>query len=170
LPSLMLYISTSLTYTYVALLLETHYAVSMLPVLLVVYGLGGLVGSQMGGRLADRLGPVRPIFIGLTLLTLTEIAVPFSLASTVATCVVLFLVTMSNWSCFAPMQARLMHLEPANAGVVIALINAAVYIGNAIGAMVGATLMHFMPVTDLPFASALVSFIGILLLMRKLPD
>jgi predicted MFS family arabinose efflux permease len=156
LPCLLMYIGTALTFTYVAALLETHYRAERLPALLAVYGLGGLVGSQLGGRLSDWLGPVRPLYLGLGGLIAVQLLVPFSLGSLPATCAVLFGTTLGTWGSFTPFQARIMQLEPDNASVTIALINTGVYLGNAIGAVIGGLLLRIMPVTDLPFASAAV--------------
>jgi len=169
LPCLLMYIATAIVFTYIALLLGTRYSSGDLPALLVVYGLGGLAGSQLGGRLADRLGPLPPIFIGLSCLTAVQLLMPFSLGSVVATCAILFGATLFSWGCFAPLQSRLIQLEPNNANVVIALINTGVYLGNAIGATIGGVLLRFIPVTDLPFAAALVSALALAVLSRPLP-
>jgi len=169
LPCLLMYIGNAMVFTYIALLLETHYSAGELPLLLGVYGLGGLVGSPLGGRLADRMGPVKPLFMGLTLLLLVHLSVPFSLASIWSTCAVLFFATLGNWGCFAPFQARIMRIEPENATVLIALINTGVYMGNAIGAGIGALLLRAMPVTDLPFVAALMIATAIAVLAVPLP-
>ena len=169
LPCLLMYIGNAQVFTYVALLLETHYSASQLPLLLGVYGLGGLTGSPLGGRLADRLGPIKPQFMGLTLLMLVHLAIPFSLGSIWTTCAVLFLATLGNWGTFAPYQARIMLIEPENATVLIALINTGVYMGNAIGAGVGALLLRGMPVTALPFTAAATIAVAIGVLILSLP-
>ena len=76
LPCLIMYIGNAQVFTYIAALLETRYSATDLPLLLGVYGLGGLAGSPLGGRLADRLGPIKPQFMGLTLLMLVHLAHP----------------------------------------------------------------------------------------------
>lgn len=167
-PCLLMYIGNSQVFTYVALLLETHYSADRLPLLLAVYGLGGLAGSPLGGRLADRLGPLRPQFIGLTMLMLVHLAIPFSLGSIWTTCGVLFLATMSNWGCFAAYQARIMQIEPDNASVLIALVNTGVYMGNAIGAGIGALWLKAIPVTALPFSAAATIAIALGMLIVSL--
>lgn len=154
LPCLIMYIGNAQVFTYIAALLETRYSAADLPLLLGVYGLGGLAGSPLGGRLADRLGPIKPQFMGLTLLMFVHLAIPFSLGSIWTTCAVLFLATLGNWGTFAPYQARIMQIEPGNATVLIALINTGVYMGNAIGAAVGGLLLRGMPITYLPFSAA----------------
>jgi predicted MFS family arabinose efflux permease len=168
LPCLLMYIGNAQVFTYVAPLLETRYGTGTLPLLLGVYGLGGLVGSPLGGRLADRFGPIKPQFMGLTLLLLVQLAIPFALASLWSTCLVLFLATLGNWGSFAPYQARIMLIEPDNASVLIALINTGVYLGNAIGAAVGGLLLRGLPVTMLPFSAAATIAVAILVLALSL--
>lgn len=173
LPCLLMYIGNALVFTYVAALMATHYRASSLPWLLGVYGLGGLVGSPLGGRLADRFGPIKPQFMSLTLLLLVHLSIPFALASLPATCLVLFLAMLANWGAFAPYQARIMRIEPDNASVLIALINTGVYLGNAIGAAVGGLLLRDVPVTKLPFAAAATIALAILVLalsLRRRPE
>jgi MFS transporter, DHA1 family, inner membrane transport protein len=166
LPTVLLYVATALVFTYVALLLETRYSVETLPALLAVYGLGGLAGSQFGGRLADRIGAVKPIYLGLGGLVAVLLVLPASLGATAATCAALFAATFFSWGCFAPMQARLIELEPDDVNVVIALINTGVYLGNAIGALIGGLLLRFIPVIDLPFAAAAMVAVALLTLWR----
>jgi MFS transporter, DHA1 family, inner membrane transport protein len=168
-PCLLMYIGNSQVFTYVALLLQTRYSVSQLPWLLAIYGLGGLAGSPLGGRLADRLGPVAPQFMGLIVLMLVHLAIPFSLGSIWTTCAVLFLATMSNWGCFAAYQARIMRIEPDNASVLIALVNTGVYMGNAIGAAIGALWLKAIPVTALPYSAAATIAVALLVLIVSLP-
>jgi predicted MFS family arabinose efflux permease len=169
LPCLLMYIGNAQVFTYVALLLQTRYSTGQLPLLLGVYGLGGLAGSPLGGRLADRLGPIKPQFMGLILLMLVHLAIPVSLGSIWTTCAVLFLATLGNWGCFAPYQARIMLIEPENATVLIALINTGVYMGNAIGAVIGGLLLRVMPVTALPYTAAATIAIAIAVLVVSLP-
>jgi len=161
LPCFILYIATSLVFTYIATLLRTRYGAGQLPPLLAVYGMGGLVGSQLGGRIADRLGSAPPIHIGLGGLIAIQLLLPWALGSTLATCVALFGATFCSWCCFAPFQARILALEPESANVTIALINTCVYMGNAIGALVGGFLLRLTAVTNLPFASALVAALAL---------
>jgi MFS transporter, DHA1 family, inner membrane transport protein len=168
-PCFILYIATALVFTYVAALLRTHYSADQLPPLLAVYGLGGLLGSQLGGRLADRLGTARPLNIGLGGLIVIQLLLPWSLTSTVATCAALFGATLCSWCCFAPFQARILMLEPHSANVTIALINTSVYMGNAIGALIGGLLLRLTAVTNLPFVSALVAAMALAVLRWPLP-
>jgi predicted MFS family arabinose efflux permease len=74
-----------------------------------------------------------------------------------------------SWSCFAPFQARILALEPDSTNVTIALINTCVYLGNAIGALIGGLLLRLTAVTNLPFASALVAAVALAVLRWPLP-
>jgi predicted MFS family arabinose efflux permease len=60
-------------------------------------------------------------------------------------------------------------LEPHSANVTIALINTCVYMGNAIGALIGGLLLRLTAVTNLPFVSALVAAMALAVFRRPLP-
>ncbi|MGH6979678.1 MAG: hypothetical protein ACREFC_00585, partial [Stellaceae bacterium] len=98
-------------------------------------------------------------------LMVVHLAIPFSLGSMWTTCVVMFLATMSNWACFAAYQARIMRIEPDNASVLIALVNTGVYMGNAIGAAIGALWLKAIPVTSLPYAAAATIAVALVVLI-----
>jgi MFS transporter, DHA1 family, inner membrane transport protein len=169
LPALLLYCAIYLVYTYIAPLLETHYALETVPAFLVVYGLGGLAGSQLGGRLVDIYGATRPLLAALSLFTLLEVALPFSLSAVWATCATLAGLTLCSWACFAPIQTRAVAAEPANANVIFALINSSVFLGGALGAALGGVLLDLMPVTGLPLAAALLTGAAVAIIGASLP-
>jgi DHA1 family inner membrane transport protein len=168
-PALLLYCAIYAVYTYIAPLLETHYDPASVPVFLIVYGLGGLAGSQLGGRLVDTYGATRPLIAILTLFTLLEAALPASLAEPIATYAVLFGLTLCSWSCFAPIQTRVITAEPDHANVMFALINSSVFVGGALGAALGGALLTGIPVTGLPYVAAILTGIAVALIVRSLP-
>jgi MFS transporter, DHA1 family, inner membrane transport protein len=168
-PALLLYCAIYVVYTYIAPLLETRYTAEDVPLFLIIYGVGGLLGSQLGGRIVDRFGATRPLIIVLLLFTLLEVALPFSLASTAATAAVMFGLTLCSWSCFAPIQTRVITAEPKHANVMFALINSSVFLGGAVGAALGGVLYGFLPVFNLPFAAAILTGIAVALIAQSLP-
>ncbi|MGH6990601.1 MAG: MFS transporter, partial [Stellaceae bacterium] len=87
-PVLLLFCAIYIVYTYIVPLLETHYQAAQVPLFLTIYGLGGLAGSQLGGKLVDSFGATRPLVFVLVLFALFQIAFPFSLSSPVLTALV----------------------------------------------------------------------------------
>jgi MFS transporter, DHA1 family, inner membrane transport protein len=165
-PALLLYGAIYVVYTYIVPLLQTHYAAADVPLFLVAYGLGGLAGSQLGGKLVDRFGATGPLVVVLTLFTLLEVALPLSLPWALATGAVMFGLTLCSWACFAPIQTRAITAEPAHANVMFALINSSVFLGGAVGAAVGGVLYGFGPVRNLPFVAAILTAIAVAIILR----
>ena len=168
-PGLLLYCAIYTVYTYIAPLLQTHYDLDQIPLFLTVYGLGGLAGSQIGGRLVDTYGATRPLVVILALFTLLQALLPWSLAELGATYLVLFGLTLCSWSCFAPIQTRAITAEPKHANVMFALINSSVFLGGAVGATLGGSLLGIMPVTGLPYAGAVLTGIAVAIIVATSP-
>ncbi|HUH84110.1 MAG TPA: MFS transporter [Stellaceae bacterium] len=121
--------------------------------LLASYGLGGVAGSQLGGRFVDRFGAVAPIIVcvginaaNLTLLNITG-------ATVWGAGVALFILAFAGWAVFPAQQMRLLQLEPAHGGLVLSLISSTIYIGSATGAALGGLLLARFP----PMAPAYVA-------------
>ena len=90
-----------------------------LAILLLVYGIAGVVGTTLAGRITDRRGSV-PVAIG----ALTVQTVILVVLGLVATSYVLDLPVFAVWGIAAfavvvPVQHRLVGLDPAAAGIVL---------------------------------------------------
>ena len=66
-PVLLMFCGIYALYTYIAPLLETHFTAADVPLFLICYGAGGIVGSQFGGKLVDRFGATRPLLVLLSI-------------------------------------------------------------------------------------------------------
>ena len=102
-------------------------------------GLGAVVGNLLSGRLVDRLGPsgALTLFLSGQALVLPALTlIPFNLPVGLA---LSFLWSLVGWGFTVPQQARLMAIDPATQGVMLALNAAGIYLGSGIGsAMAGA--------------------------------
>ncbi|MCC0005967.1 MAG: MFS transporter [Methylobacteriaceae bacterium] len=102
-------------------------------------GLGAVVGNLLSGRLVDRLGPSGALILFLTgqALVLPALTlIPFNLPVGMA---LSFVWSLVGWGFTVPQQARLMAIDPATQGVMLALNAAGIYLGSGIGsAMAGA--------------------------------
>ena len=158
-------------YNYSAVLFGERLGLDNIAWLLVAYGLGGLAGSQLGGRFVDRFGAVAPIVacvginaLNIGLLNLTGGTAPGAAAG-------LFILAFAGWAVFPAQQSRLLALEPAHGGVVLSLIGSTIYIGSAVGAALGGLLLaHFAPSVPACVACAITGLgLGCFLLSLKAP-
>lgn len=155
LPSLLWCTANFTSYTYLGAALAERHAPDAVVALFLVYGLGGLAGSQAGGHLADRFGPARPIAACLAVAAANQALLGLSAASTMTLGAALVAWSFTGWATFAPQQSRLLAVEPANGPLVIALNNSTIYLGSALGAALGGVLVaHGLPASGLHWATA----------------
>ncbi|SDY63146.1 Predicted arabinose efflux permease, MFS family [Jannaschia faecimaris] len=126
-------------FTYLAPLLEEKMSLGRngVTAALVVCGLGAVAGNFAGGWVADRLGPARTL-IGLAclqvaimpLLSLLPISLPLAMA-------LFFVWNACGYGFIAGQQMRLVVLAGTQAPVALALNAACIYVGAALGAVIG---------------------------------
>jgi predicted MFS family arabinose efflux permease len=144
-------------YTYLpALLAGAGDATAHLETLLLLYGLGGLAGSWVGGRLADRFGARRPLLVALLLLGLVYACWPWVVRDAPTAGLVLAAWGITGWSLMPAQQHRLVSLAPQNAGVLLGLFSATLYLGITLGSLLGGVAMKVasQPARALPLTSA----------------
>ncbi len=126
-------------YTYLAPLLteEMGFGRDEIALVLLIFGFGAVLGNLAGGQLTDRIGPARTLLI----LALSQAAfmpwfsaLPFPL---IGLLVLIVLWSIFGWAFMAAQQVRLIALDPTKASVLLALNAAAIYLGSAIGALLG---------------------------------
>jgi MFS transporter, DHA1 family, inner membrane transport protein len=105
--------------------------------------MGAALGNLLGGGMTDRIGAVRV----LAILCLAQLVImPFlTLAMTplVVTVATLVVWSVFSWSFMAAQQTRLAALDAPRTPVLFALNASAIYLGGAIGSLIGGqTLKH----------------------------
>lgn len=129
-------------YTYVAPLVTevTRLPEFVVPLVLVVFGLGMTVGNIIGGRLADR-GALRAVFLlfgvlvaALLLLALTAPTVPGLFAG-------VFAVGLASAAISPAIQTRLMDVAGDSQTLAAAVNHSALNLGNSLGALVGGAVI-----------------------------
>jgi DHA1 family inner membrane transport protein len=129
-------------YSYVAPLVTevTLLSASLIPVALVVLGVGMTVGNFIGGRLADR-GAMRAVFIlfgvmavSLTFLALTAWSVPGLFIG-------LFFVGAAASAISPAIQTRLMDVAGESQTIAAAVNHSALNLGNSLGAYLGGVVI-----------------------------
>jgi MFS transporter, DHA1 family, inner membrane transport protein len=168
-PVMLMFCGIYALYTYVAPLLLTHFTAASIPLFLIAYGVGGILGSQAGGKLVDRFGATRPVIVLLSIFTLLNAVFVLALASPIAIDAVMFGLTLCSWACFAPIQTHIVAVEPEHANVMFALINASIFFGGSVGAAMGGVVMGVFSVEALPYAAAILSALAVAMIVHSLP-
>ena len=142
LPTLLFTAGTISTYTYMGALLRAHqFPANIVVAYYFIFGIGGLIGTQVGGRVIDRFGPAPLLTLFLvigfvnTVLFETSLAIPATLAVTT------FLLHFNLWLLIIGQQRRLIRLAPEHNDVVLALNNSCIYLGIAAGAAIGGLII-----------------------------
>jgi MFS transporter, DHA1 family, inner membrane transport protein len=107
---------------------------------LVMFGFSGVAGTIIGGLVVDRFGPVRTIRVQLALLAFMMVLVPLTRGHQALTVLVFVIWGMAGFGLTAPQQVLLVARSPQQAPMLISLNASMLYVGTALGAMLGGAL------------------------------
>ena len=135
---------------------------SLLAGLLLVFGVAGIAGNLLSGRLTDRYGNRRVslLFFGLQVLVL--LALPFLATSLVGTGILFAIWGIAANASLLPVQHRLIEIDPATSGVALSWYSTALYAGIALAPLVGAAALHIGGGELVPLFGAVASALGLL--------
>jgi DHA1 family inner membrane transport protein len=135
---------------------------SLLAGLLLVFGVAGIAGNLLSGRLTDRYGNRRVslVFFGLQVLVL--LALPFLATSLVGTGILFAIWGIAANASLLPVQHRLIEIDPATSGVALSWYSTALYAGIALAPLVGAAALHIGGGELVPLFGAIASALGLL--------
>ncbi|MEU1386015.1 MULTISPECIES: MFS transporter [unclassified Nonomuraea] len=111
-------------YTYIGSLFDLP-----LPAVLWAWGLGGIVGNQLGGRLTDAYGPRRMVLIGLAASTAFMALIPVANLALPIALVWAFLWGALGWLIAPAQQFRTVAAVPDNVPIGLGLLSSAQYVG-----------------------------------------
>jgi DHA1 family inner membrane transport protein len=153
--------ATNIVWLFVAVLFGPRYGADAVALFFAVLGFGGLAGSQLGGRLADRIGPTRAICYCLAGI-IVDLALLNLMASTFAgTVIALFTLTCFSWATFPAFQSFLLALEPGHGIVVLSLNNATSYLGLGAAAVLGSLVIGAGHTSALPYVGSVVALLAL---------
>ncbi|GGO68684.1 MFS transporter [Nonomuraea cavernae] len=119
-------------YTYIGSLLDLP-----LTAILWAWGLGGVVGNQVGGRLTDRFGARRMVLIGLAAGTMATGLIPVANLALPVGLVWAFLWGVLGWLIAPAQQYRTVAVVPGNVPVGLGLLSSAQYVGLFVAGVAG---------------------------------
>ncbi|MDP4501165.1 MFS transporter [Nonomuraea turcica] len=125
-------------YTYIGSLFDLP-----LPAVLWAWGLGGVVGNQLGGRLTDAYGPRKMIMVGLAastvfmaLIPVANLALPIALGWA-------FLWGALGWLVAPAQQFRTVAAVPDNVPIGLGLLSSAQYLGLFMAGLAGGAALDW---------------------------
>ena len=111
-------------------------SLSVLPLIVGLYGVGQVVGNVVGGRIADRsvMGSIYAVLAGTAvILAVYAWAVQYKVGAVI----LVFLVGAVGSALTPALQTRLLDVSPGAPSLASSLNHAALNVANALGAMVG---------------------------------
>ena len=113
---------------------------AMVPVILIVMGVGMTIGNLVGGHLADH-DLKRTMLAGLAALVVVQVLLAVTAGALIALGVFIFLVGFVSSVLSPSIQTRLMDVAGDNQSIAAALNHSALNIGNATGAFLGGVVI-----------------------------
>ncbi|WP_242331819.1 MFS transporter [Streptomyces formicae] len=144
-------------YTFLAVALHSDGRAGDVAWLLVVYGVGAVVGGQVGGRFADRAGAVRVTRTALALTAVVEVAVALVYPVTWALACALGLFALAGYAFFPAQQRHLVDLFPERATAVLSWNNSALFVGLSLAGAVGGQIVDALGYPALLYVCAAVA-------------
>lgn len=130
--------------------------------LLLVFGVSGIAGNLLAGRLTDRYGNRRTAAVAFGTQVLVMLALPFAATSLVGTGILFVLWGISANASLLPVQHRLIEIDPATSGVALSWYSTALYAGISIAPLLGAAALHIGGGELVPIVGALAAALGLL--------
>jgi len=161
--SVLICAGTFSVFTYIApLLIETTgVAPSALPLYLLLFGIGGVIGMQVGGRFADQnlMVSIIGVFAGLVVIYLTLLV---ALQRPIPALVMMFVWGFAFYFPAAPIQIRVVNAATEAPNLASTLIQSGFNLGNALGPFAGAAVLSAgFGYGLLPWLGALLALAGV---------
>lgn len=142
--TLLMFFTYSVVYTYITPFLVNGVLVNKQQINTILFALGiaSLIGSKIGGFLADRVSVISTIAGGMLIQAITLILISTNICSTDFSILLLMLWSLAVFT-FAPAQTlNLITLAPAASGIMLSLNGSFIQFGFAAGAGIGGLIMR----------------------------
>jgi DHA1 family inner membrane transport protein len=126
---------------------------------LLLFGIGGVIGNGIAGKISDALGAARTTFVALLGLGVVFLIIVLAPGFAHAEKLLFFFWGLTGFLFQAPHQLRMVSLGPDLRQVLLAANASAIYIGMSLGTLVAAMSYSVGGVMALPMAS--VTFVGL---------
>lgn len=135
----LMYFGYSVVNTYITPLLTTVVQMSgeVVSVILFALGIGSIIGSKLGGVVADKIGTTRTLVGGMGIQAISLALLSIFSGSVILSIVLLMLWMIAAWTFMPPQNFNLVSLVPDASSIILSLNNSFVQFGFAAGAGIG---------------------------------
>ncbi|HWN32568.1 MAG TPA: MFS transporter [Pseudonocardia sp.] len=142
---------------------------STIGLLLLAYGVGALLGNNLGGRATDRFGIMRTLLVATVGFVALVATLPLTATTVLGAGLALFVWSAFAWSFNPPVQNLLIELAPGS-GLLLSLNASAIYFGAGLSGVVGGVVIGLSGVRSLPVVAAgLGAVVLVLVLVLRRP-
>ncbi|WP_433436925.1 MFS transporter [Nonomuraea sp. CA-141351] len=154
---LLMFAAAFTAYTYIGSLFDLP-----LPAVLWAWGLGGIVGNQLGGRFTDLYGPRRMIVLGLAASTVFLALIPVANIALPVALLWAFLWGALGWLVAPAQQFRTVAAVPGNVPIGLGLLSSAQYIGLFVAGLAGGAALDWYGRVGVVVLSTVLGLVGLL--------
>jgi len=132
-----------------------------LSVLLLGYGVAGVIGSVLAGPLTDRAGsrPVAAVALAIEIVALAALVL---LRSSFAAALVVFVVWgLAAFAVAVPVQHRLVELDPASSAITLSWYSTAMYVGIGVAPLLGSATLATGGAVAVPVVGAVAAALAL---------
>lgn len=164
--TLLILIANSVTFVFInPLILENGHTMGYVSLALLVNGVAGVVGTSMGGVLADKLTSKRWLIIAFTVFIVVMLALNLVLSTTVLLLVALFIWNIVQWSTNPAIQSGIIEHVEGDTSQVMSWNMSCLNAGIGIGGIIGGLVVSNTNVEAVTFVSAFIGLLGLIIVL-----
>ena len=154
--TLLMFMGYSVVNTYITPFLTSVVDVSggKVSIILFILGIASIIGSKLGGVVADRLGPSRTLIGGMGVQAISLMLLSVVSEQAIVTVLLLMLWMVAAWTFLPPQNFTLVSLAPDASGIILSLNNSFVQLGFAAGAAIGGGVVGGLSVMAISWIGA----------------
>ncbi|GAA3724051.1 MFS transporter [Salinicoccus jeotgali] len=148
---------------YISPLMTTNgFSIENVSVALLIAGVGGMLGTYLGGNMVDWIGTKRTLLIMLTLFMVAMAIMPLVYGKPVLFYITLFIWSLFQWSTSPAVQSGLVENVQGSAALVFSWNMSGLNLGIGIGAVIGGIYISNFDISYAPWLSVFIIALGIL--------